>query len=117
MPLKWVLHLKFVERYSLHPVVFPGFLRLQNFIPLLLSSLGSGSLALTGRLSSQPWLAAAVVGMMAGTAADRWGASAYCLHHSHGCWPQEAHSSAVQGFVPSTMYSISDDLSNSWTAK
>lgn len=44
---------------------------LQSFIPMLLASLGSDSLTLTGRLSSMPWLAAAVVGMMAGVTADR----------------------------------------------
>lgn len=53
-----------------HGVIGLGFFFMQSFIPLLLSSLGSGSLALTGRLSSQPWMAAAVIGMMAGTASD-----------------------------------------------
>jgi hypothetical protein len=46
-------------------------LPLQNWMPLYMASLGSQGLAVTGRLSSMPWLAAAVVGMLAGSAADR----------------------------------------------
>jgi hypothetical protein len=47
------------------------FVALQNWMPLYMASLGSQGLAVTGRLSSMPWLAAAVAGMLAGSAADR----------------------------------------------
>jgi len=42
-----------------------------NFLPAMLYSFGQQSLAATGRLSSVPWMAAALVGLVAGNVADR----------------------------------------------
>ena len=66
-----------------HAVIGCGFFLMQNWIPLYISSLGSGnalgagagaarapSLAATGALSALPWLAAAAAGTLAGRAAD-----------------------------------------------
>ncbi|KAF8059183.1 NDK1 [Scenedesmus sp. PABB004] len=55
-----------------HAVIGAGFFLLQNFLPSYVRSLGGGgeSAALAGRLSAAPWLAAAVVGMLAGSVSD-----------------------------------------------
>lgn len=47
-----------------------GFFILQNWIPMYLSSVGGQSLAVTGGLSSIPWLAATLVGPLVGRQAD-----------------------------------------------
>uniref|UniRef100_A0A383WD31 Major facilitator superfamily (MFS) profile domain-containing protein n=1 Tax=Tetradesmus obliquus TaxID=3088 RepID=A0A383WD31_TETOB len=54
-----------------HAVMGYGFFILQNWIPMYLASLGGQGLAVTGGLSSIPWLAATLVGPLAGQAADR----------------------------------------------
>jgi MFS family permease len=59
-----------------HAVMGWGFFLLQNWLPLYLASLGPQALVETGRLSSMPWLAAALVGMLMGSASDgliQWG--------------------------------------------
>lgn len=47
-----------------------GFFILQNWIPMYLASVGGQSLAVTGGLSSLPWLAATFAGPLAGKQAD-----------------------------------------------
>jgi hypothetical protein len=53
-----------------HAIIGCGFFLFQSFLPMYVASLGSQGLRVTGQLSSMPWLAAAVAGMMAGAAAD-----------------------------------------------
>eukprot|EP00775_Hariotina_reticulata_P008736 gene8736-8916_t len=53
-----------------HAIIGFGFFLFQSFLPMYIASLGSQGLRVTGQLSSMPWLAAAVAGMMAGAAAD-----------------------------------------------
>lgn len=53
-----------------HATIGAGFFLAQNWLPAYVRSLGAPGLAITGRLSALPWLAAAVVGMAAGSVAD-----------------------------------------------
>ena len=53
-----------------HAVMGWGFFLMQNWLPMYVSSLGTQALAETGKASSMPWLAAALVGMVAGSMAD-----------------------------------------------
>uniref|UniRef100_A0A383VPL3 Major facilitator superfamily (MFS) profile domain-containing protein n=1 Tax=Tetradesmus obliquus TaxID=3088 RepID=A0A383VPL3_TETOB len=73
-PFSWQLDAASTRQVALlcfaHAVIGFGFFLMQNWMPLYMASLGSQGLAVTGRLSSMPWLAAAVAGMLAGSAAD-----------------------------------------------
>jgi hypothetical protein len=53
-----------------HAVMGWGFFLMQNWLPMYVSSLGPQALAETVRASSMPWLAAALVGMVAGSTSD-----------------------------------------------
>lgn len=55
----------------MHAVIGWGFFILQSWIPMYLQSLGVGSLGNAGLLASLPWLAAAGVGAVAGSFADK----------------------------------------------
>lgn len=55
-----------------HGVIGCGFFLFSSWIPSYVASLGQQSLASTGRLSSLPWLAAALTGVVAASIADRY---------------------------------------------
>ncbi len=58
---------------SLGRPILPASPPRQNWIPVYLASLGEQQLSATGALSALPWLAAATVGMVSGSVADRCG--------------------------------------------